>query len=449
MAGYLEANGGDDDKILFWGGGACTSVKCWPHESFYTVLSRLALAIGVPGDTIERAFKSKHRRNPRQGRIVGLETLSLVNLRFATERLGVSWKVLESMFLRAAPIDQGDGFAPYLRFCPVCMGARRHFVFFQREQLLRCPFHRAVLLSRCSACGHHAEYTWGAGLFLQPFCCPACKVPWAGARMRQSFFDLLTPNRQSVLQQYAHKQAKTESSFARNIDCPGFLLTHPKGTWHDYLWQEQPPLLERRASEVNWSLENGFVQVRTLLGRKGERQEVGEYEVRELVQCLKSILRHVRKSWQLRMRFDDLVVPRQSAEKKRIYQLFYESLVISVDAHTPAQAPDRLERVVIAWLVRHAEAEDARGWPRSARAWYTAHSFASHVLDRLSLCGETATWSSDVEHAIILKYVMAKDRPIWPLELIYENDRRSYRLLRQQRFLSQLLYDAPCNLVLS
>lgn len=50
--------------------------------------------------------------------------------------------------------------------------------------------------------------------------------------------------------------------------------------------------------------------------------------------------------------------------------------------------------------------------------------------------------SSDVEHAIILKYVMAKERPIWPLELIYENDRRSYRLLRQQRFLSQLLYDA-------
>lgn len=437
MAEYPELHDSDGDKLTLWG-SRCADIKCWPHESIYTVLSRFAQVTGVPGNAIERGFKSTRRRITQRSGIAGLETLAVLNLSAAVKRLGVSWKVIESMFLRVAPFDQCDVCSPYLRFCTICMGARRHFVFFQREQMHRCPFHHTVLLNRCPACGHHAEYTWGAGLFLLPFCCPACKVPLAGAQMRQSFFDLLTPHREALFQRYGRIPTSTEGSHAANLGCPGFLLTHPKMACLDSFNQGQPPLLERRVSEVNWSLENGFVQARTLLGHNGKLQEASEVGIRELIQCLKSILRHVRKAWRLRLL--TWCPSRASEEKRGVYQLFCESWGISQDSIRPERAAARLETAVGTWLACHNDAGDTRHWPRSARAWFTTHSFSSHVLDSLSRCAETSAWSSDVDRGFILAYVAGTHRPIWPLELIHEHDRRSYRLLRQQRFLSQLLY---------
>lgn len=446
MAEYPEPHGREVAHPLFEG-GARPDIVCWPHESIYTVLSRFAVARGVSGDTIERWFKSTRLRVTCRTGVIGLETLAVLNLGAAIERLGVSWNALEGMFLRTAPTDHGDGLSPYLRFCTICMGARRHFVFFQRERLQRCPFHRTVLLSRCPACGHNADYTWGAELFLQPFCCPACRMPLAGAGVRQSFHDLLTSHREALFTKCAYPQTPMDGSFVSNPGCPGFLLTHPRAGGEDCFSQLQSSLLERRVNEANWSLENGFVQVRTPLGQQGELRWPSEVGGRDLVQCLKSILRHVRQCWRLHSACCESVAfvcpSKVDEDKRRAYQFFCESWGISQDVQEPMRTADRLEVAVCAWLVRHNQSHGAQNWPRPARAWFTTHCFALHVLDSLSRCMESAAWSPDVARALIQKYVSAEDRPIWPLELIYENDRRSYRLLRQQRFLSQLLYDEP------
>lgn len=423
-------------------------VPHWPQDSIYTVLCRFALVNGLSDPVIQQLFKTKRRLSRAVDFAVGLETMTVMDVNAALALLTISHKSLEAMFLRAVPIGQSNVISPYLRYCAICMGAQRHFVFFQREQLRLCPFHGVVLRSRCQACGLHLDYAWGAQLFAHPFCCPGCATPLVGTQVKRSFYDLLTPHRESLLEHYSiHGNPAMTRARIELSSCPGYLLTHPQRALAGWHGLEKLPLQERRRSDMNWVLADGYVQIRTRLCARQERHWSGEPQDRDLIACLKAILRHLRKVWRIRGSMSFALgglrcaasVRSSTNWRWRVYQEFCgycarASLLLQPDE---AAAQPQAARC---WPTELLEALGIVDWPRPARAWFILHRFAEHALDSLSRCAETATWPSDVDEDFVVEYVRNVARPLWPVEFISEEGCTGYRLLRHRRFLEELIY---------
>jgi hypothetical protein len=67
----------------------------------------------------------------------------------------------------------------HIRYCPRCMDACYHSVFFQIDGLRRCPIHREALLDRCHRCGQKTgRYAVTKETIGHPYRCHHCHEPY-------------------------------------------------------------------------------------------------------------------------------------------------------------------------------------------------------------------------------------------------------------------------------
>lgn len=419
-------------------------VPHWPQDSIYTVLSRFTLVNGFTNAMVEELFTGRGWRQHSRTNIGGLETQAFVDSRAALAWLADSQESLDTMFLRSLPVDRGGPISPFLRYCSICMGSQRHLVFFQREQHGQCPFHGLPLVDRCRACGMQAAYTWKARLFVHPFCCPRCAAPLGVAEGRV-FYDVLTPRREALLSRYS-RISSGSVSIAPNVQgsCPGFILTLPKVTrdgWHDL---NNMPLRELRSEQVNWILTDGFVQLRTKSNGL-QKTELQYIEEMELLACLKSVLRHIKKTWAIRRLARKVSSSECSSSEQpvctlwAVYCTFCRYWESKINPDEMEDGMTFLQNAKADGAFSCMDAPEVKHWPPTERAWYLRHRFLEHVLDSLARCIETSAWSADVSENIVDQYIRDAARPLWPLEYIDEQGKTSYRIIRHRRYLDTSL----------
>lgn len=419
-------------------------IRHWPQDSIYTVLSRFALVNGFTNTMIEELFIGGGWRDYARTNLGGLETQAFVDSRAALKWLADSRETLESMFLRLLPLDRGSPISPFLRYCRICMGTQRHFVFFQREHHVQCPFHGVPLVDRCRACGMQAAYTWRARLFTHPFCCPGCAAP-LGVADERVFYDVLTPRREALLQRYS--RTSRENAFIGSSiqgSCPGFILTLPEVTrngWHDL---NNIPLRELRSEQVNWILADGFIQLRTM-SRSFQRTEALRIDDREMLACLKSVLRHLKKTWAIRrlvhrVSESDFLTSEQAAFAPLVaYLNFSRYWERKIKLDEMEEGITCIQKAKADWFSAWMESPEVMHWPPTERAWYIRHRFLEHVMDSLTRCIEASTWSADVSEQAMNQFIEGLNRPLWPLEYVDEEGRTNYRIIRYRRFLEVFL----------
>lgn len=415
-------------------------VPYWPQDSIYTVLSRFALVNVCTNSIVEELFTGRGWRPDVKAIRGGLEIQSYVDNKAALAWLANSRESLNAMFLCSFPQGLGGPYSPYLRYCRICMGSQRHFVFFQRERQGQCPFHGFPLQDHCRACGMQISYTWGALLFVHPFSCPRCAAP-LGIADGRVFYDVLTSRREALLRHYSRIGSEsTYDGSSSEGSCPGFILTLSKSSWNGWHGLDHIPLRELRIEQVNWLLADGYVQLRTM-NRGRKRTESQQIERRELLPCLKSLTRHLKKTWGIRRLAQRTsqgpcsTTEQTSAAQLVAYRNFcrFSASIIQLEKAEEAHAsPLKGEGD---WFFSKMGVAEVMHWPPSERVWYMRHRFMEYILDSLARCIESSMWSEDVSENFVNQFIEGAAKPLWPLEYIDEKGKTSYRIIRHRRFL--------------
>lgn len=275
------------------------------YESIYAVLSRFSLANTLSKRKVVDLFRSRMLTKYSGAR--GLGDRSLIDAEQMKRWLVVSKSQINEMFFSWRPGLKAPVCCPYLRYCTICASAHRHYTIFQAEALRRCPFHSLPLRTTCAYCGESMLYNWNSTLLSHPFRCAHCREPLGVRRGTVVFFDLHTMTRAHRIAWANGQRSAVQTLNSGAVEeCSGYIVCGSRGGDFDqWCSMANLPLYGHDWNDKDWSSCAGYIQIRGARVRSLHKQcsanavnihpEVASY----LVQCLKSILRHLRKRWHI------------------------------------------------------------------------------------------------------------------------------------------------------
>jgi len=235
----VNSRNGRSSECCFSGRWAGLDLGPMLHESMYSVLSRFAQRNALDFKALS-AVLGRRRRRACDSRFY----LSSADIEKCLNGLtGWNWCSHEVVLEPVASALIHSIWSPVLRYCPVCLEACFHSIWYQAETLSCCPFHGCELVTFCQACGAPTgTYGFSEALFGAPYSCWSCRGPVAGAEfdlsehllLRSDLF-LIDARLQAVLQWFeaATKRFRClnpTSSYALPRALPGcdarYLLRH-------------------------------------------------------------------------------------------------------------------------------------------------------------------------------------------------------------------------------
>lgn len=417
-------------------------------ESVYAVLGRFQADNALPGSAFRRLFRTKSYT--KNGVSFGLEDLRSVNYCSLQRIIGLSRSQLLEMFLVPCYLLGASLICPYLRFCPICIGARRHYAIFQLEQLAACPFHSVQLRTTCAVCNNVAIYDWTGKLFDVPFCCAHCEVPLGAKQGRVCFFDVYTAARSYRIDRvYAALKGvvpiRYKGSSGGHEACVGFLVYGLNGSAFEQ-WQSmvELPLQGLGPSDVDWLHSLGYVQIRgpspgVFAQDTGELSSVRVELVARLKNCLKSILRNLRQSWGLRRQCSSLTPAERELQRfrKQAYRLLQQHWWgFSNESVYRGGGPHhkRVMSNIDAFVGRHWAADCRIPCPAAVQAWLMTHRFCGQVIDWIGVLSQLTDCLPGISDDLLLEKIAMVNKPLWLVALITPNTAPSYRVVRHYKF---------------
>jgi hypothetical protein len=414
-------------------------------ESIYAVLSRFQCVNVLSGTAIRLLFGARVRT--RKGINIGLEDLASVDSWRLERLLGVSQLQIIEMFLIPRYHLFSSVTCPYLRVCPICIGSQKHYTIFQLQRLSTCPFHSVPLRTSCRFCGSQSLYQWTGTLFDAPFCCSKCQRSLAAQQGQAGFFDLKTPARSKkidLLYAVLRKGGGVHGGLdpARAI-CSGYWVCCPE-TISDKRGNAltQLPLQDLSPIEVDWHLRSGFIQIKgaPALHRrhKGQVEAVERRDVvNALRQCLKSILRYLRK---LRRRGSVQLSGGllNSAEKELRFQReeAYRGVLYCWCGNTLDSKRTRngLTEAVELSLDQYWERAPAFKCFQVMMPWFITHLFCGYVFDSIATVSLAVEGTSELLRGGWLEPPTIIRKPLWYVALVAPPSDISFRVIRHYQF---------------
>lgn len=412
------------------------------YESIYAVLSRFTLANALSKRTVVGLFKSRGLRN--YSRAKGLEDMASINAEQMMRWLQVSQSQLNEMFLSWRPGFKVPVCCLYFRYCSICASAHRHYTIFQVEALSRCPFHSLPLQTTCAYCSKTMLYNWHSTLLSHPFRCAHCREPLGVKHGNIVFFDLHTLTRAHRIA-WANGQRTTARSLNGGVveECPGYIVCGSRGGDFDqWCAMANLPLYGHDWNEKDWSSCGGYIQIRGARIRSPHKRsstnaasslpEVASY----LVQCLKSILRHLRKRWHIAhlsaSTRDGLQRLREGA-----YCLLLRHWCgnpIESDIGSYGKKSSVSLSVINTWLCGSAKSADAHAVPLSVTDWFLTHQFCDWVVESIATVARMIDRPPSIPDTCLLEQIQRPRKPLWLVAFVEPASFTSYRVLHYHHY---------------
>jgi len=425
------------------------------YESIYAVLCRFALANTLRKRELIDLFKSRTPSLHTSAK--GLNDLTLINSEQIIRRLGVSKLQLNEMFLSWHPGLQAAVCCLYFRYCPICASAHRHYTVFQAEALSRCPVHSLPLRTTCVYCGESMFYNWSSTLLSCPFRCAHCREPLGVKHGSRVFFDLHTTERahrlawvngQRTAVRSLNKATVSGSGVGKN-ECPGYVVCGSQGGDFDqWCTMVNVPLYGRNWNDKDWSSCAGYIQIRGARVRMphkrqadhaaNSRSEVASY----LMQCLKSILRHLRKCWRIAPQpfgHERYLYFRDGLQKHReeAYSLLlrhwygrFSQSHMGDDGRSNSVSLSMINN----WLCDSANSVNAQTAPSWVNVWFLVHQFCDWVVESIATIAQMIDRPSSVSDSFLLEQIQRPRKPLWFVAFIESASYTSYRVLHYHHY---------------
>jgi hypothetical protein len=148
------------------------------HESAYGALSRFAQRNVLSFRDIRALMASGRSSAAFRNLYLNCDSIE----RRINDLTGWRWSSHEARLAHAWPIFGESAWSDKLRFCPICLEAGFHSVWYQFETLSLCPMHECKIVDFCLSCGvATSDYEFSADLLGRPYACGSCGGPIAGA----------------------------------------------------------------------------------------------------------------------------------------------------------------------------------------------------------------------------------------------------------------------------
>ncbi len=412
------------------------------YESIYAVLCRFALANTLSKRDLVDRFKSRILTYYSGSK--GLADMALINAEQAMRWLGVSQSQLNEMFFSLRPGFKAPVGCPYFRYCSICASAHRHYTIFQVEALSRCPFHSLPLRSSCAYCGKSMLYNWSSTLLSHPFRCAHCREPLGVRRGNIVFFDLHTITRAHRIA-WANGQRTTVQSLNGGAveEWPGYIVCGSRGGDFDqWCAMANLPLYGHDWNDKDWSSCSGYIQIRGARVRSprkrystnaaNSRPEVAGY----LVQCLKSILRHLRKRWHIAHLSANTLDGLQRHREEAYCLLLRHWCGHSSEPCVRGEGGRRSVSlsVINTWLCGSAKSADAHAVPLSVTAWFLTHQFCDWVVESIATIARMIDRPSSIPDTCLLEQIQRPRKPLWLVAFVEPASFTSYRVLHYHHY---------------
>jgi hypothetical protein len=424
-------------------------------ESIYSVLGRFALINSLSGQAVLTLLKSKSR-TLKGAFVVGLENLSSVNTIELERCVGASQAQVFEMFL-VPSYSLNALICPYFRFCPVCISARKHYAIFQWERLATCPFHSVRLRSACLNCGSSIVYEWAIELFDSPFCCPRCQASLSAQQNHVGYFDV--HNRawfHALNSTYTKLRGAASYRLSKADNCNdeslmGFLVfSSAKHIVEGWYHLEKLPLQGLTLDEINWQHHSGYIQIRGF-SPKTKKQTVTERAfdrsglVRDLMPCLKAILRNLRR---IRRR------EQSQSLRSNLYAFDHELLCRREEAYglllqcwcgKPQRGrytSEGMRLTIEGWLNRQVSTSCEPRCFLAVTPWLITHLFCGQVMESIAAVTQVVIGPPELLDNFSMSLSMVRSKPLWYVALMSAFSVVSFRVIHHHQFRSSLW--APC-----
>lgn len=416
-------------------------------ESIYSVLCRFASLNSLSGQAIRSLFKSESRA--RKGGVVSsLENLSSVNTVELERSVGATQSQVFEMFL-VPSYTLNALICPYLRFCPICISARKHYAIFQWEWLAACPFHAVRLRAACVNCGSAIIYKWASELFDSPFCCPRCQVSLGAQQGRVGYFDVYNRARfhaiDSIYTRLRGVPSPRGADTCRTEPLIGFLVFCPT----EYIaerWYHMAelPLEGLSLDEVNWRHNAGYIQVRGL-SPKTRKQAITAVTldrsglVRDLLCCLKAILRNlrrIRRREQSQSLAATIYPSDQELQRKEAYRLLQQCWCGKVLRGRYTR--DGMMQIIEAWLDRQIGDACKPQCFIAVIPWLVTHLFCGQVVDSIATASQIVDAPPELLNGFSMDLAIVRCKPLWYVALTVYPSVISYRVIHHYQYPSSL-----------
>lgn len=427
------------------------------YESIYAVLCRFATANTLSHQNLLSLFRSS--MSTSGARSYGLESLLSVKIGLVEQLLDINKAQLYEMFLTPHHVGRNVFICPYLRYCPICASSLRHYAIFQLESLRLCPFHSLPLQIACCACGASALYLWEEPLFNDPFCCVKCHVSLAVLHGGVVYFDLNTVARSRKLVQVFHRG---EESVRESGNAP--MLSDASDIWRGYVvrspcrvsmehWLAMTalPLQGRTLIDLDWTHCNGYIQIRgprlrAEVNAKDRYAEGAGEIVHDLQQCLKSILRNLRRRWGVKQRdFAHEVGEGIDRELQACRASAYLTLlnywcvddVASSTTWTFGQRRSAYTKIIV-WLDEHESIDRNVSSSRKIRNWLMMHRFCGEVSELIVAIAQAADGPLNKRDSVAVDQMCKPKKSIWAVTLTGQQSATPHRVVFHHQYPSCL-----------
>lgn len=412
------------------------------YESIYAAVSRFALANTLSTRELVNLFKSRmlsHHSGPK-----GLGDMILINAEQAMRWFGVSQSQLDEMFFCWRPGFISPVVCPYFRYCSICASAHRHYTIFQAEALSRCPFHSLPLRTTCAYCSKIMLYTWTSTLLSHPFRCAHCREPLGVQHGHIVFFDLHTLTRAQRMA-WANGHRTTARSLNDGVveECPGYIVCGSRGGDFDqWCAMTDLPLYGHDWDDKDWSSCAGYIQIRGARVRSPRKPhstiaanslpEVASY----LVQCLKSILRHLRKRWHIAHLSADTRdgLHRHREDAYRLLRRHWCGNSSESCRGSEGGGSSVSLSVINTWLCGAAKSADAHAVPLSVTAWFLTHQFCDWVVESIATIARMIDRPPSIPDTCLLEQIQRPRKPLWLVAFVEPASYISYRVLHYHHY---------------
>ena len=412
------------------------------YESIYAALSRFALANSLSKRELVGLFKAGMLRDFSRSKDLG--NIGIINTEQMMSCLAISKSQLDEMFWSWRSKFKDSICCPYFRYCSICASAHRHYTVFQAEGLIKCPFHSLPLKDCCDYCGKSMCYEWSGPLLSHPFRCAYCMEPLGSRQGKIVFFDLHTITR-------AHRMAwaNGQRNLGKTLNysplegCPGYIVCGSRsGDFDQWCAMANLPLHGREWNDRNWSSCAGYIQIRgprvKSLGKRGlaNNGSIDPEITTYLMQCMKSILRHLRKSWHIK----NLPYNPPEAFQTRRQEAYNLLLRHWCGSSSNLRVSDRREgpkhsiSVITMWLRSAVNSADAYAVPSSVTTWFLAHRFCNWVVESIATVARMIDRPPSIPDSCLLEQIQCPQKPLWLLAFIEPASYISYRVLHYYHY---------------
>lgn len=412
------------------------------YESVYAALSRFTLANTLTKRELVDLFKVGMLRGSSGSQNLG--NMGLINAKQMMNCLAISSSQLGEMFFSWRSKIKASFYCPYFRYCSICASAHRHYTVFQAEGLSKCPFHSLPLKASCDYCGESMLYKWSGPLLSHPFRCAYCLGPLGSRKGSIVFFDLHTSTR-SYRMARANGQRNLEQTLNNGPveECPGYIVCGSRtGDFDQWCAMNNLPLYGHEWNDRNWSSRAGYIQIRGArvksLGKRGviNKQNVHPQIATNLMLCLKSILRHLRKRWRIACISSNIPDGFQKQRLEAYYLLLrhWYGNSSNLRARGKRGTCNHTISVINAWLRCAINNADAYAVPLNVSSWFLAHQFCDWVVESIATTARIVELPHLIPGAYLLEQLQCPQKPLWLVAFIEPASYISYRVLHYYHY---------------